>query len=80
MQSCCPIKIISDDYVFGTEKLPAVSCSASKDSTGKTHVSLVNIDIKNTQTITVNLEGGQYTSVTGRILTSNKLQNFNSFG
>ena len=74
-----PIKIISDDYVVGAEKLPAVSCSASKDSTGKTHVSLVNIDTKNTQTITVNLEGGQYTSVTGRILTSNKLQNFNSF-
>jgi len=74
-----PIKIISDDYIVGTEKLPAVSCSASKDSTGKTHVSLVNIDTKNTQTITVDLEGGQYTSVTGRILTSNKLQNFNSF-
>lgn len=74
-----PIKIISDDYVLGTEKLPAVSCSASKDSTGKTHISLVNIDTKNAQTITVNLAGGQYTSVTGRILTSDKLQNYNSF-
>jgi alpha-N-arabinofuranosidase len=74
-----PIKIISDDYVFGTEKLPAISCSASKDSTGKTHISLVNIDTKNTQTITVNLQGGQYASVTGRILTSDKLQNYNSF-
>ena len=74
-----PLKIISSDYVLGNDKLPAVSASASKDASGKTHVSLTNIDTKNTQTITVNLDGGTYTSVTGRILTSNKLQNYNSF-
>jgi len=74
-----PIKIITDDYVLGTEKLPAVSVSASKDAAGKTHISLVNIDTKNAQTVTVELEGGQYTSVTGKILTSPKLQNYNSF-
>lgn len=74
-----PLKIISSDYSFGNEKLPAVSASASKDAAGKTHISLANIDAKNTQTITVSLEGGQYTSVTGRILTSSKLQNYNSF-
>jgi alpha-N-arabinofuranosidase len=74
-----PIKIVTSDYVLGEEKLPAVSASASKDASGKTHISLVNIDTKNAQTITVNLDGGQYTSVTGRILTSSKLQNYNSF-
>lgn len=74
-----PLKIISSDYVLGNEKLPAVSASASKDAAGRTHISLANIDAKNTQTITVSLEGGQYTSVTGRILTSSKLQNYNSF-
>ncbi|HNP20918.1 MAG TPA: alpha-L-arabinofuranosidase C-terminal domain-containing protein [Panacibacter sp.] len=74
-----PLKILSSDYVLGSEKLPAVSASASKDAAGKTHISLVNIDTKNTQTITVSLEGGQYASVTGRILTSAKLQNYNSF-
>jgi len=74
-----PLKIITDDYTLGNDKLPAVSASASKDASGKTHISLVNIDTKNTQTITVNLEGGQYASVTGRILTSSKLQDYNSF-
>jgi alpha-N-arabinofuranosidase len=74
-----PIKIISDDYVFGTEKLPAISCSASKDSTGKTHVSLVNIDTKNTQDNYLNLEGGQYASLRGEFLHQDKLQNYNSF-
>ena len=74
-----PLKIITDDYSLGNDKLPAVSASASKDASGKTHISLVNIDTKNTQTITVDLEGGQYASVTGRILTSSKLQDYNSF-
>ena len=74
-----PLKIITDDYTLGNDKLPAVSASASKDASGKTHISLVNIDTKNTQTITVDLEGGQYASVTGRILTSSKLQDYNSF-
>ncbi|MBG9375905.1 alpha-N-arabinofuranosidase [Panacibacter sp. DH6] len=74
-----PIQLATSDYVVGTEKLPAVTASASKDAGGKTHISLTNIDTKNTQVITINIEGGQYTSVTGRILTSNKLQNYNSF-
>ena len=74
-----PIKIITSDYMVGDEKLPAVSASASKDASGKTHISLTNIDTKNAQTITVNFDGTQYTSVTGRILTSSKLQDYNSF-
>jgi alpha-L-arabinofuranosidase len=74
-----PVKIISTDYVFGTEKLPAVSVSASKDKNGVTHVSLVNIDAAKSQDISVNIDGTKYTSLTGRILTSKKLQDFNSF-
>ncbi|NNV54779.1 alpha-N-arabinofuranosidase [Limnovirga soli] len=74
-----PLKVQSPDYVFGSDKLQAVSASASIDSTGKTHVSLVNIDSKNAQTITVTMDGGKYSSISGRILTSDKLQNYNSF-
>jgi alpha-L-arabinofuranosidase len=74
-----PVKIISNDYTFGAEKLPAVSVSASKDKNGVTHISLVNIDAAKSQDITVNINGAKYTSVTGRIITSKKLQDYNSF-
>ena len=74
-----PVTVKTNYYTVGADKLPAVSVSASKDAGGKTHISLVNIDTKNTQTITVNVAGAQYNSVTGRILTSSKLQNYNSF-
>lgn len=74
-----PISIKSADYVFENDKLPAVSASASKDKQGVTHISLVNIDPSKGQTINVELRGEKYKGVTGRILTSKKIQDFNSF-
>ena len=74
-----PLSIKSDDYSFGNEKLPSVSGSASKDSTGLTHISLTNINPKQEENISINIEGVKYTKVTGRILTSAKLQDHNTF-
>jgi alpha-N-arabinofuranosidase len=74
-----PMTISSNNYTFGNEKLPAISSSASIDSTGLMHISLVNIDSKVTQDISINLEGSKYKTVTGRSLTSAKLQDHNTF-
>jgi alpha-N-arabinofuranosidase len=75
-----PVTVKCNNYSLNNESLPAVSVSASKDSTGLTHISLVNIDAKNAQEVTVNVEGTQYKTVTGRILMSAKLQDYNTFG
>lgn len=74
-----PVEVTSDDYIFGNEKLKAVSASASRDKNGVTHISLVNIDATKAQPVSININGASYRSVTGRILTSEKLQNYNSF-
>ncbi len=74
-----PTQVKSNDYIFGNEKLPAVSLAASKDKNGVTHISLVNIDAGKTQDISIALNGAKYSTVTGRILTSKKLQDYNSF-
>ncbi|MEP6950004.1 MAG: alpha-L-arabinofuranosidase C-terminal domain-containing protein [Ginsengibacter sp.] len=74
-----PVKIATDDYVLNGQKLPAVSVSASKDSLGAIHISLVNIDPAKTQKITVNLGDEKVNSVSGRILSSKKMQDYNSF-
>ncbi len=74
-----PVTLITNDYVLGNEKLPAVSVSASKDKDGVTHISLVNIDASKSQSISINIRGAKYSSVSGRILTSKKLQDYNSF-
>ncbi|MET4082784.1 alpha-N-arabinofuranosidase [Pedobacter sp. UYP30] len=74
-----PIQVKSENYVHNGKALPAVSASASKDKVGSTHISLVNIDPVKKQTITIDLGDEAYKTVTGRILKSAKLQDFNSF-
>lgn len=74
-----PVSVRSNDYVLGNEKLPAISVSASVDSTGLTHLSLVNIDASKPQDISINLQGKKFSAVSGRILSSGKLQDVNTF-
>lgn len=74
-----PSDIKTDDYVLQNKKLKAISASASKDENGVVHVSLANIDANNSQDIIINFEGTNVKSVTGRILISDRLQDYNSF-
>lgn len=74
-----PLHVRTSDYIFGNEHLPSVSASASRDKNGATHISLVNIDAQKTQEISVELRGGKYSAVTGRILSSERLQDHNTF-
>jgi len=74
-----PIEVNSTKYILGKDTLIAVWASASKDKNGATHISLVNVNAKQAQNVSININGASYKSVTGRILTSDKLQNYNSF-
>jgi len=74
-----PVTVSSDDYVFGSEKLAAISASASKDKNGVVHISLVNIDPNKNHKISLKLDGKKFTVVKGRILASAKVQDYNSF-
>jgi len=74
-----PIKVTSNDFVFDDKKIPAVSVSSSIDSTNKLHISLTNIDNKNGQKVEIDLNGYEAKRITGRILTSAKVQDHNTF-
>jgi alpha-N-arabinofuranosidase len=74
-----PLDVKVNEYTFGAEKLPAVSASASRDKSGKVHISVVNIDPSHEQTVTISLRGIAAKGVSGRILTSAKVQDYNSF-
>jgi alpha-L-arabinofuranosidase len=74
-----PVTLKSNDYTLGTKKLKAISVSASRDKKGLTHISLVNIDAGKPQEVTINVAGSAFKNVSGRILTSEKVQNHNSF-
>jgi alpha-N-arabinofuranosidase len=74
-----PVTVNSGNYSLDTSKLQAIWASASKDKNGATHISLVNIDAKNAQDVSIAIEGTSYKTVTGRILASEKLQDHNTF-
>jgi alpha-N-arabinofuranosidase len=74
-----PVNFNSPDYTNGENKIPAVNISASLDSTGAVHISLVNLDPNKKITIRTALAGINWKTVTGQILTSKKLTDINSF-
>lgn len=73
------VQVISNDFVMGGDRIQAISVSASKDQSGKLHISLTNIDNAKSQDVDIALKGFDAKQVTGRILTSSKVQDHNTF-
>ncbi len=59
--------------------VPVVSSTASKDKNGLVHISLSNADLDNAQSVSINLSDLKLKKVTGEILTSAKITDYNSF-
>lgn len=74
-----PVNFNSPDYVNGDNKIPAVNISASLDSAGAVHISLVNLDPNKKISIRTSLPGIKWKTVQGQVLTSKKLTDVNSF-
>ena len=74
-----PIQLSTPDYSIDGQKIPAVNVSASQDSTGVVHLSFVNLDPNTNIPVKVSLSGVQWNSVTGKILTSAKVTDINTF-
>jgi alpha-N-arabinofuranosidase len=75
-----PVELQSPDYVFGGEKIPALSAAATRAADGKTvHLSLVNTNPNQPGTVAVTLAGISPTSAVGRLLTATTMQTHNTF-
>ena len=75
-----PINIECKDYTYNGMSLPEISASASKDSTGKIHVSLCNINPHDGAEIEVDLRGtGVLSTVNGEIITAPEMNTYNDF-
>ncbi|HLO53225.1 MAG TPA: alpha-L-arabinofuranosidase C-terminal domain-containing protein [Saprospiraceae bacterium] len=67
------------NYEFNGQKIPNISVSASKDSTGVVTISVVNLHYTKSEKIDIDLRGQSFTSCTGELLTSAKVDDHNSF-
>lgn len=74
-----PVAFTSPDYELDGQRLPALSVSASRNASGKVLLSLVNIDARKKHPVEIDLGSLGLKSLKGRILTSARLQDHNSF-
>jgi alpha-N-arabinofuranosidase len=74
-----PQYIRSDDYRFGGQSVPAVSASASRDTAGAIHITLVNVDPNQPRTVQADIRGVKVSTVSGRLLTAPTMQAHNTF-
>jgi alpha-L-arabinofuranosidase len=73
------VKFNNKGYNYNKGSLPAISISASADSAGVIHISVVNIDAHKEQQVKIKTGIKKISGITGRILKSARLQDHNTF-
>lgn len=81
----CAVKLVRNERFKNnpsegaTRPLPMMSATASKAADGKIHVSLSNVNPDREQEVVVNLNGFKAKKVSAQILTSDAINDYNSF-
>jgi alpha-L-arabinofuranosidase len=73
------LDIKSEEYRYENESIPQVTATASIDSEGKIHISLCNLNPKEAAEVECDLRGTDLKSVTGTVLTADKMNAHNTF-
>ncbi len=74
-----PISIQCEKYQKDGKSIDAISASVSKDSNGKIHITMTNVDPNKPHTVFCELVGVTGEKVTGKILTSKEVNDHNTF-
>jgi len=74
-----PIELKTPDLASSKEKIPEVSASASRDGSGRIHLSLVNTNPDGPVTVACSVVGAAPGSVRGRVLTAPSMTSHNTF-
>ncbi len=75
-----PVELQCESYTNGSDSIPAVSASASKDRGGKIHISLANLHPWKAQDLRCELKGAAGSRVSGEIITATTMNAYNDFG
>jgi len=74
-----PVNFYAPEYHLGDDSIPAINASASKDSNGVIHITLVNIDPKNKISVNTSFNGATFKQAEGQVLTSASFTDINTF-
>jgi alpha-N-arabinofuranosidase len=73
-----PTEVHAPAYTLGADSVPAVTVTAARDTAGKLHLGLVNLDTKREAMVTAEVSGEQVKSATGRVLTAGAMDAHNT--
>jgi alpha-N-arabinofuranosidase len=74
-----PLELSAPPYKLGDSSIPTLHASASRDSAGRVHLSIVNLDPDHAVQLTAKLDGIQAKNVSGQILTASAMNAHNTF-
>lgn len=74
-----PDTLECEDYVWGDDRIPALSSSASRDAAGRIHLSLVHFRPDQPTELNCRIEGFHPRRLSGQVLTAPTMQAHNTF-
>jgi alpha-N-arabinofuranosidase len=74
-----PVELQSGEYELGSEKIAGVNASASRDASGKIHVTLCNLNPNSIAEVSCDLQGAKVQNLAGRVLTAPLITSHNTF-
>jgi alpha-N-arabinofuranosidase len=74
-----PVELSAPKYILGESSIPALSASASRDSAGRLHLSIVNLDPNRPAEVTATVAGPPPGNVSGEVLTASAMNAMNTF-
>ena len=74
-----PLHLNCGNYSLEGREVPSLSASASRDAKGVVNISLVNVDPSVESEVLIDLRGGEFSAVTGRVLSGTELNAHNTF-
>ncbi|MGC8742691.1 MAG: alpha-N-arabinofuranosidase [Verrucomicrobiia bacterium] len=74
-----PTELTCEDYTFDNTPIPAINVSASRDSSGKIHVSLCNFNPNKAIELECQIPDKKINEISGRVLTAEAMNAHNTF-
>lgn len=76
-----PTDVVTENYEYNNDRIPAISSSASRSADGKIYLTISNLNPNKPITVTCELRGKQKAAFArGEIVTAEKINAFNDFG
>src|SRR6185436_10653603 len=74
-----PVEVTAPEYKSGQESIPSLHVSASRDKSGRLHVSIVNLDPNRFAQVSMKIVGATAGNITGNVLTAPAINTTNTF-